>query len=140
MTPSEQIAAARARASTQREEWEQERRDMEEMYERIKQAFDATVLPYLRPASPSDYSRWLRGYLEQGGQISHAYDYPMPRRDWYVACKGFTLMPLYGSAAVSIIVPKHVTVECPNLGHNGLYFMDGFRTASIVPVFSDTDV
>jgi hypothetical protein len=147
MTPAEQIKAAREQRVRDEIEWERSQREREER-RRVQEALlDRDVRPYIRPATARDYNRWLRGYLEASGRITHAYDYPFDRLGMCVAVADFTLPPLYGSSSLDIIVPAGITVVCPDPGHNKLYFMDGFRKgiggqhfSVSVPVFSDTEL
>lgn len=91
-------------------------------------------------ARVSDYATWLRGYAEHGGRITHVYDYPMSNWSFLVALRDFRTGGECGAASVSIIVPEGINHICGGLGHNDLFFMDGFRTPShIVPAFNDTE-
>lgn len=146
MTPAEQIAAARKKSADEHREWEEHQQRLHEELNQMRITVAREVKPYLRPARSSDYTQWLRGFLEHGGKVTHAYDRPM-RGDWYVARGSFTLPPLYGAQSLNIIIPKGITVVCSDPGHSGLYWMDGYRkgvedqhfTAN-VPVFSDTEL
>lgn len=94
----------------------------------------------LRPATPEEYSFWLRGYMLAGNEPTHSYDYPMPA-GFYVAIGDIALPPLYGARSISIIVPSGIAVTFGPLGigHSNLYFLDGYTCAAgRVPVYSDT--
>lgn len=135
MTPSEKLEAARARAQEEAQARARAHGESESEYR-----WRVLVRPCLRRATALDYSRWLRGYLERGGQITHAYDYPTPT-DFYVAEHAFALPALYGSLAATIIVPIGVTVDVLDRGHSSLYWMDGFDFDALfgkVPAYSDT--
>ena len=99
------------------------------------------MFPHLRPACLRDYKEWLRGYLEEGGAITHCYDYPIPINDWWIAHSDFEVVPLYGADSVAIVVPGGITAASPQGdGHNRLYLMDGFRAlGGFVPLYSDIE-
>jgi len=88
---------------------------------------------------PGDYAMWLEDFLRSGGEITHVYDYDMPCDSWLLARIDFTVTPLYGSAAKSIIVPAGVRVEvgAAGAGHNEIFYHDGHRAPGIVPLYSD---
>lgn len=93
-----------------------------------------------RPASVDQYVTWLEGYLEAGGRITHAYDYPIARPSFLVAVANFTTGGECGSRSRQIIVPQNVQHLGGDLGHNTLYFMDGFRVVGhFVPVYNDPE-
>lgn len=103
-------------------------------------------LVHCRRATPKDYADWLRGYLRNGGRITHPRARPMDS-DWYVfaptaADSPETVPPLYGSRSIDLIVPAApVRSLCyGRLGHNSLYFMDGFRKSGLAVVELFTDV
>ena len=98
------------------------------------------VIASCRQADPEEYRRWLAGYLDNGGEITHKYDYDLPD-DCYYAYRDLVVPKLYGSTSVSIIIPFGVNVEYGDLGHNNLYFMDGFRqVGDFVPVYTNTNI
>jgi hypothetical protein len=97
-----------------------------------------TLIKKTHPASVSDYTEWLKGYLQNGGKPTHSYNYPMSRQAWYVADCDFKILPLYGAEAISIIIPTTVKFLGGVPGHCNLYFMDGFKVeGGIVPIFED---
>jgi hypothetical protein len=91
---------------------------------RVTDRAKAKVLPALRSARLEDYSRWLLQYMRQGGRpdVVLPSDFS-PGDTWYVAKRDFVLeAPLYGAAAIRIIVGPGVTGTAPNgLGHSTLY-------------------
>lgn len=96
-------------------------------------------MPSLIPASPRDYTKWLDKFLLEGGDISHIYDYPIGRWDFYVATKDIILTPLYGAKSLNIIVPIGINVDNIDCGHINVFYTDEKNSASsIVPCFSDT--
>ncbi len=94
------------------------------------------MMPHLQFASQDDYLKWLRGFLENGGKITHFYDYMFPD-GFHKALRGFNMIPLCGSSAVQIIVPKGVEITSfQGLGHCDLYLMDGFKVqGGWVPIY-----
>lgn len=87
-----------------------------------------------------DYKKWLKGYLQNGGIPTHSYDYPITRviDGWYIANANFSILPLFGSNSISVIVPNRVTFRGENLGHNQLYLMDGYiNIGNFVPIYND---
>jgi hypothetical protein len=104
---------------------------------KLREQKETLVMPFVKPATPLEYSKWITGFIRQGGKPEHFYDYPIPR-DFYIAWHNLTLPPLYGAMSINIIVPENVTVSYGDIGHSGLFFMDGFRHVGSVPVFSDT--
>lgn len=113
------------------------KRDVRYEWHRANKWFKDNLLPCLRRAKPNDYLKWLTGYLQKGGEISHVYLYNMPDR-FYVATGDFDMQPLlYGAQSVSIIIPENIKFNGGNLGHCELYFMKDFTTNGIVPLFND---
>lgn len=94
-----------------------------------------------RLARVSEYVDWLRGHLAGGGQITHAYDYPIARADFLLARSDFTTGGECGTDAAQIVVPAGVRHLGGDLGHNNLFFMDGFTCTgrAIVPVYADPE-
>lgn len=137
--------------------WEQKMAAWEEKA-RIEEEFKKDLGPYMRRASLKDYVDWLCGFIEEGNEPSHAYDYPIDdlggfvvvqggvRRvsaldSFFVAEKDFELIPLYGARAMRIIVPKGVKFLGGELGHTYLYFMDEYEVEgniSWVPTYTNT--
>jgi len=97
-------------------------REME--FQESKRARDEIIAYSLKPASPKKYASWLKGFMQNGGEPAHYYDYQMPNK-FFVAKRNAEINPLYGSLAIHIIVPKGLDVV-GELGHCNLYFMDGF--------------
>lgn len=93
-----------------------------------------------RPATKKDYMEWLKIFLENGGEITHFYNYNMPLDDWIVATNDFEIFQLYGTNGKHIIVENRVNVKYGNEGHNNLYFMNHHTSNSyptFVPVYAD---
>lgn len=96
------------------------------------------LLPRTRPAMPQDYANWLKGYLLQGGKITHVYEYPMPWH-WYVARTAIHLIPLHGAQAIGLIVPENVQLSHTDYGHNMVFYMQDYRPSGLAPLYSDID-
>lgn len=134
------VNEARAKEARESNAWQK----MIEEHERERIAEDAAAhsnfLRFCTSAKVSHYEAWLTGYLKQGGKISHVYNYPMPD-EFLVVRKSdnVKISALYGASAKSIIVPWGVSCECEeNIGHNNVYFMDGFKVkGNWVPCYSD---
>lgn len=90
-----------------------------------------------RIAFIEDYMAWLRGFLNNGGTPTHAYNYPWSRWKWFVLLRETKLPPLYGVEAIEIIIPETVRIM-GEPGHSNLFFMKDFRASGIIPIFSDT--
>lgn len=96
-----------------------------------------------RPAGVADYQAWLEGYLENGGTVTHDYCYSLGvavEKYWLVAVEDLTITELYRADQLSIIVPVGIECGVESIGHNSVYFMDGFQVAGgFVPGFSDIE-
>ncbi len=128
------------RSQKQEEDLEQKKegeRFMREMKKREELARQH-LFPNLRIASVKDYLLWLKGYMENGGRPTHVYDYPLPQREWYVAIREIEPIELYGADAINIIIPANVSTKIGDWGHCELFYMDGYRPSSTVPIFKDT--
>lgn len=123
---NEQLTAVREAKRQEHHEWEAKLPSTQR-----KKLFEA-----LRRASKEEYQEWLAGYLESGGTITHSYDYPWGRWIWYVVLKDVELIPLYGSNSINIIVPHGIKVT-GEPGHSTVFWMEGFKADSTVPIFSD---
>lgn len=89
-------------------------------------------------ASKEDYEAWLAGYINNGGEITHTYDYSWSDRNWCLAVRDFRISPLCGSDALYIIVKSGVKLLGGDLGHSEVYLMDGFKLlGSWVPTYED---
>jgi hypothetical protein len=109
-------------------------------YWQCEQRYKSLIRPSVRPATPHEYQAWLTGGLSVGGTVTHRYDYPMPADLYYVARQRLTLLPLHGSSAMYLIVPKGIEIDLlVGLGHSVLYYMDGFRLEGLgfVPAFTN---
>jgi hypothetical protein len=94
----------------------------------------------LRKAKSRDYKKWLKGHLENGGEITHKYPYSFSRLSdqYYVAKSNFRISPLYGAGSIYIIVPKNVNFLGGEVGHNTLFFKKDYtRKGGSVNSFSD---
>jgi hypothetical protein len=84
--------------------------------------------PHVRLATAADYARWLKGHLDNGGDIHVVSDGPTP--PMLVALHDFELPPLYGGRHVALLVPAGVHVHAQPLGQNVLFLYDGYRRLS----------
>jgi hypothetical protein len=108
-----------------------------ENYEETEDAKRRELKNEFRKASLHDYTNWLIGFWAKGGKNTHIYDYLIPISDWYVAKKDFMVLPLYGSNSIEIIVPEGINFLGGELGHNNLFFEDGFRASdSWIPFYT----
>lgn len=149
MTPAEQIEAARQQARANRDMRELEWRELEAAGSRERAYINRFIRPRVRKTTALEYSRWLKGYLDNGGRLngasdsqmnSHYDDHALSPFNIYTAISDFELPPLFGAFSLMILVPVGVTVKHDGLGHNTLFIMDGHRLegASGVEVYGDT--
>jgi hypothetical protein len=90
------------------------------------------------PAAPADYARWLKLHLNQGGRITHFYDYPMARAGFLVALRPFVLGGECGADARHILMPEGASWNAGGgMGHNTVYLADGTVKGTWVPVYAD---
>lgn len=92
-----------------------------------------------RSADVKDYRLWLEGFVAGGGKVTHVYDYDIPD-DFIILEKSVEIPTLYGSASIQVIVPHGInpTIENGNLGHNTIYYIDGFKVeGSWIPVYKN---
>lgn len=93
------------------------------------------------PATKEDYEIWLSGYIGNGKEPTHYYDYPMTRvlDSFFLAIDHFEIGPLYGSSSINILVPESVEFLGGKLGHTNLYMFKDYKNKGIwVPVYEDT--
>jgi hypothetical protein len=100
-------------------------------------------LEYCRPASKTDWLRWLKPHLEKKGQLRTLFKYDVaPTRNWYVLTEDVYDVPeMYGADSINLIVPKHRYLTPSQLtrtfhgnsGHNNIFFMDGYQVFGDIP-------
>lgn len=91
-----------------------------------------------RPAPLALYVQWLQGYLNAGGTPTHFYDYTYAHGGKFlVATASFTTGGECGVYARNILTPEGIEYRGGCLGHNGLFFFDGFVAPTVVPVYCD---
>jgi len=91
-------------------------------------------LQFCRPATANDYRVWLRGYENRTGRLRRTHDYDLSETKFFVLEENpSVLLPeLYGSAAISLIVPGNIVLgPIPRnfhgcSGHNKIFFMRRF--------------
>jgi len=133
----EVIDRFKAKARDKDAEWKKQHKECEAEHAIIKEAKNTKLMPCLKKANPIHYSKWLEGFIENGGEPTHSYNYPMPD-SWYVATRDFETFYLCGSSAIHIIVPENINWLGGYLGHCNLYFMkDYIHKGSWVPIYSD---
>jgi len=140
MSVSSKIAAAEHEETQSQIRWDAEREAYEIKHRGQMEAAKQDMFPYLKEKGAKLYAKWLKKHLEDGGDISHVYNYNMP--DIYTAKKGCSTVPLYGASSISIIVPSGVEVDTSaGLGHINIYYMDDViedrDRAWFVPLYSD---
>lgn len=90
-----------------------------------------------RAAQVHEYAMWLNGFINNGNEVSHHYDYPFERAGFVVATQNFVLKPGYGARSKNILVPRHVQWT-GHVGHDNVYMMNGYHhVGSWVPAYSD---
>lgn len=105
-------------------------------------------------ATADQYATWLRGYMAQGGSVTHSYDYPFIHGRFLFACGDVVIDSHgeFGAKGRSIIVGAGTRIMLTDPGapfggyaHTRLYFMpDGDRPfrancEHVVPIFSDPE-
>lgn len=92
----------------------------------------------MRRAYLSEYIEWLDGYMRNGGMPNNYYGYPFPYKEFVTATRDFHLGCERGALAFSIIIPAGIHHTSGDIGHNNLYYMDGFRhIGNDIPVYSN---
>jgi hypothetical protein len=96
----------------------------------------------LSRASVSHYNAWLKRYLDAGGVVTHAYDYPFPSEGWYRGAGVIRFEePLYGADHINVLALPGCTIE-GDPGHCRIFWMSGSPRMtpleSWVPVYTDT--
>lgn len=125
---AEAIMRALDRQKAQRRRWEAE----EEKYRREAEAAEierSVFLEHCQPATLIEYTAWMIGYLQGGGEPSHVYNYEFSRpavvlngsigpngsnltagpansKWWVLAEIPGTVPSLYGATSLAVIVPK----------------------------------
>lgn len=110
---------------------EEERRQKEER--------DRQWLNTLRPALVTDYTNWLKGYIEHGGKIIKIVSHSFPTNQFFVATRDIIVTTQH-SDDVNVIVPVGINVTIKELGWNThIYYMEGFvhRGDNAIPIYSD---
>lgn len=140
--PENVLAVAREARKKDKRQREKSELFKQEQLKYINDRLDVARHYFLRDcnaASPSEYIDWLVGYIGTGGKISHVYNYESGRWDFLSLKKDAKITELYGASSVNIIVPKGINCDITgDIGHNNVFFMDGFKKASnVVPLFND---
>lgn len=97
-----------------------------------------------KPATLEQYIEWLTGWRKQGGSHLYYNNFHFTRAGFLFVEGSFMLENEKGKRARRIIVGKHGQLESSSgLGHNELYFLDGFRhieqalSRREIPVYND---
>ena len=118
---------------------------LEDSFLAASQRFNQSLGVVSRKATVQEYADWFEKHLAAGGRATHFYEYPMRDAQWMlIATADMCIVPAFGSAAGSVIVPEGVNVifgtkENPgDIGHNKVYTMkDGRAFGGIVPMYQD---
>lgn len=76
----------------------------------------------LKPATPKEVKEW-----ENGAKENYLIDVKIRTSQIFYTNVDLILPPLYGAHSLSIIVAKGAQITYGDLGHNSIYFMDGYR-------------
>ncbi len=83
------------------------------------------------------YSKWLNGFLENGGKYSKASRHNTPD-EFYILLKSSHIPDGYGAYSINVIVPEGLEVTYEP-SHNNIYLMDGFKALTdFIPVYQDS--
>jgi hypothetical protein len=91
-------------------------------------------------AKVKDYERWLTSYIEQGGRITHVYDYACPANTLIAgSLNGIT--PTFGAESRNVIVLAEYVPSKNDRGHANIYYYDAEGKARLdghfVPLYSN---
>ena len=88
----------------------------------------------------TEYTKWLKWFIANGGKPTHYYDYPFDRQDFILAKQDGRYLGGCGSQSINLIVPEHVTsFTVDAIGHSTIYQydIDKMKNAHFVPQFED---
>lgn len=129
-----------ARQEAERHEREIEYKEQHRKAEKAK----SRILSKCRKARKREYEGWLADYRDQGGEITHSYNYPWERWDWYVVSKGETVTideEICGATSFQLIVPEDADFEEESFSHVKVYYWDNGKAKkndnATVPTFND---
>jgi hypothetical protein len=133
----------KARIESQQRYWEEKAvgadiiARQEQKHAQSQHAFNAEKATIgLRKTSIDEYRHWLNGFLENGGKVTHYYDYPFSRQTFYTAMSSGHLTPQYGASSFCVLAPAGVKITSG--GHNNVLHVEGFSASgSFIPMFSD---
>jgi len=93
----------------------------------------------LQKTSIDDYAIWLNGFLDNGGMITHFYDYPFNFNYWFNIIDDCEWeIPLFGSRSCNFIILNGVEFKFNEYGHMNFYFMDGYKhIGGLVPFYNN---
>ncbi len=153
------VAESAMKRQAEKRQSEIERRRRVQESEKKHGQREEFIEEFCRPAEAIDYAYWLEGYIKNGGQITHHYDYNLPKDRIFVlqtdsvqaeiAKKGTIEVPkLHGSSSFSLIIPELIDKESivdDTRSHNRLYYMEGFsmneedESFNFVPSYLDVE-
>lgn len=114
--------------------------DREEINNLIKIKFEK-IKNCIRKIFIDDYNNWLSGFLDNGGKITHFYNYSFDFNNWFCVIGDCEWeIPLFGSNSCNFIILNSVDFkfnekEC---GHINFYFMGGFKhIGNCVPFYKN---
>lgn len=101
------------------------RHEMESLHAKFNN-LNSSIISFLqlklKPATPKEIQLW-----EQGAKESYLQEIRIMAYNVYYADSDIIVPPLYGAKSLTIIAANGVHVYFSDLGHNKVYFMDGFR-------------
>lgn len=124
----------------EKQKFDAEQKDIEAERIKIENNRNVFIHDNIRPATIDDYKEWLQGYIWNGGEATHYYDYNFPTDEFFVLKKSGELPTLYGSYSINIIIPVGLAlgVEKNKIGHSNLYYMEDYEhEGHWVPIYKN---
>lgn len=127
MKRGKDFVPAEVRESSEQESRRRERR-------RALFLFDGNA----RAATAMEFADWLTGYLKAGNKITGIFSGDMP--EYYIIKQDSEIPELHHEQALRVIVSPGVNMRSSDMGHNAVFFMDGYKmknAAGTVPLYRD---
>ena len=105
---AEAVMQAKLKAQKDDISWEKQRRESDREWEE-SQRIAGEWRKYMLPGTVKQYSRWLKAWIEKGGEITHVYDYKMP--EFLYATRDFKITPMHGSGSIDVMCAPGVKVD-----------------------------